>query len=155
MNTMKTVYITPSTTDTRIILYRLGTDPGQYFLKTVNDNHEGLIDRSWDTQLFGSRPFEFDLTTDGELSAWLSEIEGIPLKVVTNRDRDLYFTLNGKRGYIAVSQHTRAYANFIGGGMYTLFELTQSQRREIADAGISLEEFLTATITAYGGVVVK
>jgi len=121
----------------------------------VTQNHEDLIAKSWDTQVFGSRPFEFGLTTDGELSAWLSEIYGIPLKVVTNRDRDLYFSLNGKRGYIAVSQHTRAYANFIGGGMYTLFEIAQSQRREIADAGISLEEFLIATVTAYGGVVAE
>jgi len=121
----------------------------------VTQNHEDLIARSCDTQIFSSRPFEFDLTTDAELSAWLSVVLKRQMKVVTNRDRDLYFTLNGKRGYISVSQHSRAYANFIGGGMYTLFEIAQSQRREVEESGISLEEFLIATVSAYGGVVVE
>jgi len=125
-------------------------------LKTVNDKHEALIAQSWDTQVFGSRPFIYGVTTDEELSAWFCSVSERPLNIAICHDRDLYFELDGKRGYIAVSRHdTIAYANWVGVGMYNLFEIDRTQRREVEDSGISLEEFLIATISAYGGVVVK
>jgi len=123
-----TMIITPSPTDTRIILYRLGTDPVEYLLKTVNENYEGIILLNGDTKVFGSsRPFEYGVTTDEELSAWLTGVLKRQMKVVTDHDLSLHFTLNGKRGYANVITHTRAFADFIEGGMYTLFEIDGTQ----------------------------
>ena len=112
-----TMIITPSPTDTRIILYRLGTDPAEYLLKTVNDNYEGLILLDGDTKVFGSsHKFAYGVTTDEELSLWLSSVMKRKMKVVTDHDLSLHFTLSGKRGYANVITHTRAFADFIEGG---------------------------------------
>jgi len=152
---MKTIYIRPSPADTRFIMYWLvGSTIGTFIASTGNQNHEAIINEDSKTEIFGSRQFIYGVTSDEELSVWASEIKKSPLKVVTNHDRDLYFSIKGRRGYVSVSRHTTiAYANFISGGSYTLFGVFAEQRKEIEESGITFEEYLIATISAIGGVV--
>jgi len=151
---MKTIYIRPSPADTRFIMYWLvGSTIATFITCTVSNEHESLIDEDCDTEIFGSRPFIYGVTSDEELSAWASEIKGRLLKVVTDKDKYLYFSLGGKYGYVGVSRHnTIAYVNVLDGG-YHLFEVSAEQRQEIEESGIVFEEYLIATVASYGGIV--
>jgi len=81
---MAVVYLKPSPKDTRIIVYQAGNILDEYAVETVTQNHEDAINRNWHTVVLGSRSFAYGVTTDEELSLWLSGVCGFPTTILSN-----------------------------------------------------------------------